>query len=168
MAKSVKPAQKGCKSKSLKQRPAARPAHSSKAGLTAEKDSGRSSAVHEAGLTADPPSRLDDDAPRIRCRNAFQLFYANALKESTHTNSTAASAEWKKMTDEQKKPWVEGALQENTSSFLQGEFGIHKALFRSGLLKNLLAEPCRCQHLRQHSRRNLIQTRLQSMQEVGS
>ena len=118
MAKSVKPAKKGCKSKSLKQRPAARPAHSSKAGLTAEKDSGRSSAVHEAGLTADPPSRLDDDAPRIRCRNAFQLFYANALKESTHTNSTAASAEWKKMTDEQKKPWVEGALQEKHQQLL--------------------------------------------------
>ena len=123
--------------KSLKKRPAARPGRRSKAGLTAEKDSRRSGAVHKAGLTDDPPSRLDDDVPR--CRNAFQLFYANALKEGTHANAKAASAEWKKMTDEQKKPWVQEALQEHNSSFLQGEFSIHKAMLCSGLL--LLAKP---------------------------
>ena len=117
MAKSVRPA-KGCKAKGLKRRPAARPDRRSKAGLTAEKNPRRPGAVHKAGLTADPPPKLDDDVPRARCRNAFQLFYANALKERTHANAKAASAAWKKMSGEQKEPWVKEALQEKQQQLI--------------------------------------------------
>ena len=57
-------------------------------------------------MTADSLSTLP------RARNAFQLFYANALKKGSHTNATAASNAWSEMTPAQRSPWVEDALRE--------------------------------------------------------
>ena len=68
-----------------------------KVGLTAEK----------AGLTAEqPPSGA---VPRAR--NAFQLFYADALRNRSCANARAASQGWSKMSDARKQKWVDEAIQ---------------------------------------------------------
>ena len=83
---------KGSKAKSVKKRPAGSLDRRAKAGLTAD----------------DSPSTINTP----RARNAFQLFYANALKKGSHTNATAASNGWSVMTQTQKLPWVEESLRE--------------------------------------------------------
>ena len=118
MAKIVKLA-KGSKAKSVKQRPAGSPDRRAK-----------------AGLTADSPSTINTP----RARNAFQLFYANALKKGSHINAKAASQGWSAMTQTQKLPWVEEALREKQEQLrAKGAYEYGKTRVRTAFARRAMA-----------------------------
>lgn len=84
-------------------------------------------------MTADSLSTLP------RARNAFQLFYANALKKGSHTNATAASNAWSEMTPAQRSPWVEDALREKQQQLRAKEAHKGKTCARTAFARKALA-----------------------------
>ena len=70
----------------------------------------------QAGLTADAPETVTQAGLTAhvlpRARNAFQLFYAHALKSTECTNAKAASTAWGNLGEEDRQHYVRLALQE--------------------------------------------------------